>query len=230
MIHPIIDEYYNPSPDFKRSSKLVISKGLDTNEQQLTPDVFSGSPVPSPSASNEMVYPPMNSRTQRSTRPVIENKGQLGARRGPGFLKRVGSMVGSFRFKTSKMFPEDKFYTNRVGKSALSLNFDRFRPGANNREDRESSVASCTTPGLTFAGDESAITNREAVTGRVANPFHDPPIAEPPIDETPIDETPTDETPIDAASATRRWAMNQAEIEDKLLPYEVEQVQVGVAS
>lgn len=37
MIHPIQDEYYNSSPDFKRSSKLALSKGLDTNEKALTP-------------------------------------------------------------------------------------------------------------------------------------------------------------------------------------------------
>ena len=32
MIHPILDEYYNTSPSYVRSSGFVISKGLVDNE------------------------------------------------------------------------------------------------------------------------------------------------------------------------------------------------------
>jgi hypothetical protein len=32
MIHPILDEYYNTSPSYIRSSGFVISKGLVDNE------------------------------------------------------------------------------------------------------------------------------------------------------------------------------------------------------
>lgn len=28
MIHPIIDEYYNPSPSYSRSNNFAVSKGL----------------------------------------------------------------------------------------------------------------------------------------------------------------------------------------------------------
>ncbi|KAI4290148.1 MAG: hypothetical protein L6R35_000577 [Caloplaca aegaea] len=33
MIHPIMDEYYNPSPSYTRSSGFAVSKGLDTTEE-----------------------------------------------------------------------------------------------------------------------------------------------------------------------------------------------------
>lgn len=59
MIHPILDEYYNSSPDFKRSSKLAISKGLGTNEKPLTPKAASPAPssnFPSPNSDNEIHF------------------------------------------------------------------------------------------------------------------------------------------------------------------------------
>ena len=31
MIHPIIDEYYNPNPSYSRSSGFAVSKGLVSN-------------------------------------------------------------------------------------------------------------------------------------------------------------------------------------------------------
>ncbi|KAH0117155.1 hypothetical protein KCU60_g2762, partial [Aureobasidium melanogenum] len=32
LIHPIIDDFYNPSPSFKRSSKFAETKGQTTTE------------------------------------------------------------------------------------------------------------------------------------------------------------------------------------------------------
>lgn len=41
MIHPIIDEYYNPNPSYSRSSGFAVSRGLVSNAlgaaQALTP-------------------------------------------------------------------------------------------------------------------------------------------------------------------------------------------------
>ena len=34
MIHPIIDEYYNPNPSYTRSTGFAVSKGLDTTEEK----------------------------------------------------------------------------------------------------------------------------------------------------------------------------------------------------
>lgn len=49
MIHPIIDEYYNPSPSYSRSSGFAVSKGLVSNApgaaQALTPGM-SGAVTP----------------------------------------------------------------------------------------------------------------------------------------------------------------------------------------
>lgn len=32
MIHPIVDEYYNPNPSYTRSTGFAVSKGLDATE------------------------------------------------------------------------------------------------------------------------------------------------------------------------------------------------------
>ncbi|PQE28421.1 glucosamine 6-phosphate synthetase protein [Rutstroemia sp. NJR-2017a BBW] len=45
MVHPIIDEYYNPNPYHSRSSKFVNDKGLITNEK---PAAVGSSPSTSP--------------------------------------------------------------------------------------------------------------------------------------------------------------------------------------
>ncbi|KAL8929088.1 MAG: hypothetical protein Q9172_000631 [Xanthocarpia lactea] len=34
MIHPIIDEYYNPNPSYLRTTGFAVSKGLDTTEEK----------------------------------------------------------------------------------------------------------------------------------------------------------------------------------------------------
>jgi len=44
LIHPIIDEFYNPSPSFKRSSKFAENKGQITTEmaKATVKDLVSG--------------------------------------------------------------------------------------------------------------------------------------------------------------------------------------------
>ena len=42
MIHPIIDEYYNHSPSWTRSSRFAVSKGLVSNEPGATQVIASG--------------------------------------------------------------------------------------------------------------------------------------------------------------------------------------------
>ena len=39
MIHPIIDEYYNYSPAYERSSGFAVSKGLVSNAPGATAEV-----------------------------------------------------------------------------------------------------------------------------------------------------------------------------------------------
>ena len=39
MIHPIIDEYYNHSPSYSRSSGFAVSKGLVSNAPGATQDI-----------------------------------------------------------------------------------------------------------------------------------------------------------------------------------------------
>lgn len=34
MIHPIVDEYYNPNPSYTRSPGFAVSKGLDITEEK----------------------------------------------------------------------------------------------------------------------------------------------------------------------------------------------------
>jgi len=46
MIHPIVDEYYQPNPSYSRSSGFAVSKGLVSNApgaaQVLTPGTSGG--------------------------------------------------------------------------------------------------------------------------------------------------------------------------------------------
>ena len=42
MIHPIIDEYYNYSPAYERSSGFAVSKGLVSNAPGATAEVKEG--------------------------------------------------------------------------------------------------------------------------------------------------------------------------------------------
>lgn len=42
MIHPIIDEYYNHSPSYTRSSGFAASKGLVSNEPGATQAITPG--------------------------------------------------------------------------------------------------------------------------------------------------------------------------------------------
>ena len=42
MIHPIIDEYYNASPAYERSSGFAVSKGLVSNAPGATVGVKEG--------------------------------------------------------------------------------------------------------------------------------------------------------------------------------------------
>lgn len=42
MIHPIIDEYYNPSPSYTRSSGFAVSKGLVSNAPGAAQALTSG--------------------------------------------------------------------------------------------------------------------------------------------------------------------------------------------
>ena len=55
MIHPIIDEYYNPNPSYSRSSGFAVSRGLVSNApgvaQALTPGL-SGAVTPALGAIN----------------------------------------------------------------------------------------------------------------------------------------------------------------------------------
>ena len=58
MIHPIIDEYYNPNPSYSRSSGFAVSKGLVSNApgaaQALTPGMgMSGAATPEIKAARE---------------------------------------------------------------------------------------------------------------------------------------------------------------------------------
>lgn len=39
MIHPIIDEFYNASPAYERSSGFAVSKGLSSNALGATGEV-----------------------------------------------------------------------------------------------------------------------------------------------------------------------------------------------
>lgn len=34
MIHPIVDQYYNPNPSYTRSTGFAVSKGLDATEEK----------------------------------------------------------------------------------------------------------------------------------------------------------------------------------------------------
>lgn len=49
MIHPIIDQYYNQSPSYNRSSGFAVSKGLVSNApgvaQALTPEETTASSI-----------------------------------------------------------------------------------------------------------------------------------------------------------------------------------------
>ena len=45
LIHPIIDEFYQPSPSFKRSSKFAETKGQITTEMAKTSTQPVGSPA-----------------------------------------------------------------------------------------------------------------------------------------------------------------------------------------
>ena len=42
MIHPIIDEYYNASPAYERSSGFAVSKGLVSNAPGATAELKDG--------------------------------------------------------------------------------------------------------------------------------------------------------------------------------------------
>lgn len=65
MIHPIIDEYYNPNPSYSRSSGFAVSKGLASNApgaaQALTPGI-SGAVTP---ALGSMGIESVNGATER---------------------------------------------------------------------------------------------------------------------------------------------------------------------
>lgn len=67
MVHPIIDQYYNHSPDHVRSSAFVQTKGLATNEKPdarlVAPNsILSSSPLPStPSLSDAASHKSLDS-------------------------------------------------------------------------------------------------------------------------------------------------------------------------
>lgn len=73
MIHPIIDEYYNPNPSYSRSSGFAVSKGLVSNApgaaQALTPGV-SGAVTP---ALGLMEVESMNGATET----LVESNGHM---------------------------------------------------------------------------------------------------------------------------------------------------------
>jgi glutamine amidotransferase len=48
MVHPIIDQYYNQSPSYSRSSKFVVEKGLVANEKSAMSRGVSPLPTPGP--------------------------------------------------------------------------------------------------------------------------------------------------------------------------------------
>jgi glutamine amidotransferase len=60
MVHPIIDEYYNPNPYHTRSTGLVISKGLDIGSKSQTEKPPSGLSTPAPLAEGWKSKPDAN--------------------------------------------------------------------------------------------------------------------------------------------------------------------------
>ena len=68
MIHPIIDQYYNESPSYNRSSGFAVSKGLVSNApgaaQALTPV-----PMPAHSIEGEKLKERLNA-VQKSVAEV----------------------------------------------------------------------------------------------------------------------------------------------------------------
>lgn len=133
MVHPIVDEYYNSSPDFKRSSKLVISKGLDTNEKPITLKGASPMVTPgfsSPNTSNELAFSEMKCGiliNQNSHANPVSNGQDYGVLKdqemSPVFKNekiaaagdlphRRPSMVGNFRFPNTSKNHNDSLYTD----------------------------------------------------------------------------------------------------------------------
>lgn len=73
MVHPIIDQYYNRSPYYVRSSAFVQTKGLATNEKSAVP-ARPGTPLGSPGLAPDLSEIQTLKRTHGPTIPFAVSR------------------------------------------------------------------------------------------------------------------------------------------------------------